>query len=269
MSRNFKNGISIYRINGYSVFILVFSFITFVSNMLYAQSPQISINKIPQNVNYKKFGNSYYLSLEELSDILIKDSLKIKINNSIQYKNEILKFSPNSFYVVYQNDTILNVAQMAQTSVENKGLLYIPVISFFNAMNGINLINCITEGKHIEITSTLIFKIISLPYPDNYPINTKPDSKLSVQNEIPFLVEKDCLKIEKKKIIKDSIEVREKSKIINNKKEIIIPNNVKKSNLNDSTKIDNTGKDIFLYDSKKDEIYPKSYTIPKNLKKPK
>jgi hypothetical protein len=221
-------------------------------------------------VNCQKLGNCYYFSLGEISNFLISDSEKLLINNSIRYKNEILKFSPNSFYIVYQNDSIVRVAQMAQTTFEKNGELFIPVISFFNAMNGINLINSTIDRNQIEIINKLIFKTNACSQPDNYIISTNIDGKLIDQNEILLLIEKDSLIIDKPEDTKFYIETRIIVKNTENKKrENGIPKYVKQSKLIDSNIVDDTGKDLFLYDTKKDEINPKSYTIPKNLKKPK
>jgi hypothetical protein len=237
---------------------------------VFGQPVQININKISQKINFQKFGNCYYFSLKNLADLLISDSDIIINNCSINCRNEILKFSPNSFFVVYKNDSILRVAQMAQPSVDYNENLFIPVISFFNAMNGINLINCNINDNQIEIISTFIFKKIMLFNVENYFLSSK-DKKIIIENNSPLLLIKNELSlIENSIITKIDIKPRRFVKKYETKKSdtkiSIFSNN---SKLIDSTKNENQNKDLFLYDTKKDEINPKTYTIPKDLRKPK
>jgi hypothetical protein len=270
MFRNFINGVSIFRLNGYSVFILLFTFLILFANPIFSQPVQISINKIPQKLNYYKFGNCFYLNLKDLSNLLIADSSKIIINSSIQYNNEILKFSSNSFFLVYQNDTLIRVAQMAQPALEKNDELYIPVISFFNAMNGTNLINTFIESKNIEIIELLIFKNKFSNKNENLTVDLKQEGRLIQNSEPNKLIEKYLMKIEKPLISNNEVLIRgilKNNEITNIDKKYSDFNF--KSKIKDSLNTINQGKEIFLYDTRKDEINPKSYTIPKDLKKPK
>ncbi|HRP01912.1 MAG TPA: hypothetical protein PLE30_04605 [Candidatus Kapabacteria bacterium] len=103
--------------------------------------------------------NQSYISINELAEIFSFSTNDNTFDYYIFDDDEKLIFSDLSFFIVYQNMSIMRVAQMSQPSIMLHNELFIPIFSFFEVMDSSNLIKSkITNFKDIRIISSNIFK---------------------------------------------------------------------------------------------------------------
>lgn len=160
---------------------------------IFASEITINTNGLDKIIKYQNINSTNYIEIKYLASLLNNNtSLE---DYAIIYKNEKLKFASGSFFVVYESDKKLRVAQMSLPCIEFKGYLLLPLDAFLQATQGIGLINYRKKfGKYfitfdffdnekiMDPTPKVVSKII-----ENKVISKefkKADSIINKQNEI-------------------------------------------------------------------------------------
>lgn len=183
----------------------------------------INYHKSNLNIEVISFNGQDYISINQLPKIFIMNKEVVSDEYSLQYRDEKLIFSEFSFFVVYKSNSQMRVAQMSHTATKINDELCIPIISFFKALNSLNLINSqIVANKSIDIIDFSIFQNEIIK--QNLKINI-PETKV----ERKVVQEKDSTlkrKIIKNKGVIDIYEYNEKQEIERGK--YLIPRSIKK-----------------------------------------
>lgn len=120
-------------------------------------SANVIIDGINKNIKFQTINSIKYINLSDLSNLLNVNS-KIA-NNQLEFDKEILKFASGSFFIVYENDTKMRVAQMTLPCIEKNNEFLIPWSAFLTSLQGIGLINFeIINNKYIIKSNIFITK---------------------------------------------------------------------------------------------------------------
>lgn len=180
------------------VIILIY-FLAFLSHSK-AVEISININGIEQHIPFQTINSTNYIEIQHLALILNKNA--ISETTIIDVKKEKLKFAAGSFFVVYEKDEKLRVAQMSLPCIEKSTQIIIPWEAFLNSMQGINLLSYnIKFGKYtiktelfspktVKPKSMVIIKDVAKP--DSTLIKNKTNVK-RVEAEIKKQYNKDSL----------------------------------------------------------------------------
>ncbi|MBX3042473.1 MAG: hypothetical protein KIT33_06820 [Candidatus Kapabacteria bacterium] len=166
----------------YNIFIIVF---IISSSGLIAET--ILINGSKKSINLKQINNTDYIQINELAKLL--DVNALCNDNNIKYNNESLKFALGSFFVVYENDDLLRVAQMNLPVIELNYQTFIPFNSFINSMQGIGLLEYKYSDKTLIISSNIVK---SKKHNPDRVINDK--SNMSIKNDSEVMKSKQSEK---------------------------------------------------------------------------
>lgn len=192
----------------------IISYTFFLFGILSQTDLEIHYHKNNLKLNILYYNGQTYLSMNELSKIFIlNDNIKY-YDYYLKFQDEELIFSDLSFFVVYRSGSQMRVGQMSHPAIKIRGELHVPIQSFFQSMNSLNLINSkIINDQAIDIIDYSIFE--------------KPIAPIIIEKKVLDLNEK---KTKKKNKILDTIynnfKFDEKQNIERGK--YVIPRSIKK-----------------------------------------
>lgn len=100
-------------------------------------------------IHFRSFSGKKYISLLHIRDLLFrKHKISLKYNE-ITHKHERFRATAGSFYLLYEKNGKVKIAQMTSPAITVKNMLYLPMISFFRSLPTLDLYYVSIEGNNI------------------------------------------------------------------------------------------------------------------------
>lgn len=90
--------------------------------------------------------NIDYIEFSKISK-LFEDNYIEKSSNELKFNNGIIRVAPGSFFLFYENNDVIKIAQLASPAVEFGGKTYLPFQSLIDALINKEIISLVTEDE--------------------------------------------------------------------------------------------------------------------------
>lgn len=228
------------------LFILILFFSLHHNSFSYSKYKIITPSGKQAVISTLTLSNNDYAQFTQLSGILFPHCIYNENEGEIEFKDIRIKAAPGSFFILYQDSLIQNVAQMTLPAIYINNQIYVPILPFINSLKFLTLF-------HAEIKNDKII-LHAVTYKDfenttSISLYENPDSASKNQHQLKSNKYSGEALQKMKQCQKKTYDLKKEYDSFNQSKEYT----EQKKNQNEETQ---TGNSTFK---------PNQYTIPKEL----
>ena len=118
-------------------------------SLLSSEKLEVFHNEVMRNIPTESINGQQYINIDNLHLIFPNGEYANKYNE-IYYSEGMIRVAAGSFFVFYENDKEIKIAQMSSPAILYKGSIYVPTDTFIRSLISSKILTAEFDGKNIR-----------------------------------------------------------------------------------------------------------------------